>query len=104
MSVDYNAEFGIGFLVDEIEGRIDEDDLEDGFFDYVYNEVGDGFYVFQIGNLFTGEIEGPYLCVSLPFSQGLDLTAAKNDLIAEADRMGVECLGDFGLVGGLMVW
>ena len=104
MSVDYDANFGIGYEVRQSEAMYDSEALEDGLHEYLYENCGDGFECFEVGNLFSGEISGTYLMIKEPFKGGLDLTAAKERLDAEVIRLNIDSCGDFGAVGGLRIW
>lgn len=103
MSIDYTANYGIGYQVESSEA-IPEGDLEDGLSDYLYAEIGDGFDYFELGNHFSGDMRGNYLIIKKPFDNGLDLTLAKERLDAELSRLKLVALTEFNEVGGLTVW
>ena len=104
MSIDYRANYGIGYKVCEGEGIADTEALEDGLEEYIYCEAGDGFEGFSVGSAFTGVVDGDYLTIKDPLKNGLDLSEAKESLDKEIDRLGLETCGDFGIVGGLYIY
>ena len=103
MSIDYRANFGIGYKVSESEEIFDTEELEDGLLDYLWNEAGDNFDSFETGNGFSGDSDGVYLVIKNPFENGLDLVKAKEKLDAEAKRLKLEINSEFDVVGGLYV-
>ena len=103
MGVDYDANYGIGYEVKASE-NIDEELLGDGLEEYLYNELGDNFDSFTVGNAFSGEIDGVYVTIKNPFKNGLDLTEEKAALERELERIQVTPVSLFGGVGGLRVW
>ena len=105
MSIDYDPVYGIGFEVMESEEIAEIEEMEDGLLEYLDCGIdSEVFECFQPGNGFTGE-QGPvYLVLRDAFKDGLDLTNSKAILEAEAARLKVDIIGDFGLVGGLRVW
>lgn len=104
MSVDYDAKKGIGYQVCEGEEIADTEELEDGLFEYLYNEVGDEFDCLDIGDSYTGCGHAVFLVLKEPFKNGLNLEGEKLKLDKEVKRLKVKSEGEFGLVGGLRVW
>lgn len=102
MGIDYKGNYGIGFEVDATDD-IDEFYLEDGLVDYIYENISDEYDVFEIGSLYSGEIDGTYVVIREPFKNGLDLTSEKEKLITEIKRMNLDIIGDFGTHGGVLV-
>lgn len=100
---DYKSNYGIGYKVGGSEEIFDIAELEDGLNQYILNESGDNFDVFQEGNAKTGDIEATYLVIKNPMKNGLDLTEAKAELDAEIKRLELETESEFGVVGGLYV-
>ena len=63
----------------------------------------DGFSYFSIGNDYTCNGLSCFLVVKTPFENGLNLEWAKEKLDKELERLKLESIGNFGLVGGLRV-
>ena len=103
MSIDYSAEYGIGYRVVAGPG-IDEGLTEWDLEEYLYGLEGAGFSVFTTGCCLSGVYEGTYLVKDEPFEAGVDLTLCKILLDQEIDRLGLEVEGEFGLVGGLYIY
>tara|TARA_R110000764_G_scaffold236092_1_gene330980 strand:- start:438 stop:752 length:315 start_codon:yes stop_codon:yes gene_type:complete len=103
MSVDYNSNYGIGYKACESEEISDEEELEDGLIDYLYNEAGDNFDSFEVGSAWSGDIDGTYLIIKDPIKNGLDLTEAKTEIDAEIKRLKLDVESEFGVVGGLYI-
>ena len=104
MSVDYDAYYGIGYEVeanDELEGS---EYLDDSLNDYVCCNLGEGFSSFQTGNCFAGDFDGVFITIDTPFMFGLDLSESKKILDTEIKRLKLDSQGNFGVVGGLLVW
>ena len=105
MSVDHDANYGIGYQVVANEDLDDTEDLEDGLDEYIRENMGDGFEVFESGaGSYTGDDNDVYIAISNPFKNTLDLSKAKQNLDNEVARLNLEPQGEFGLVGGLLVW
>lgn len=104
MSVDYRASYGIGYEVCETKEIEGIEEMEDGLNEYLECEAGEGFYCFETGSAYSGEIDGVFLGIKDPFKDGLDLTAAKEKLDKEVERLGLGTEGDFGTIGGLYVY
>lgn len=103
MSVDYRASYGIGYKICKSE-YIETEDLEDGLEEYIDCECGEGFECFVTGSAYSGDITGTYFGIKEPFKDGLDLTAAKEALDKEVERLKLETESEFGLIGGLYVF
>jgi len=103
MSVDYNAKYGMGFEVTESDELI-ESEYEDSLSEYLYENTEAGFDSFEIGNSFTGEMEGTYLVLASLKLDGLDIEKAEAELRREMERLQVEPVGDFKIVGGIRIW
>ena len=105
MGVDYRAEFGIGYQVEATDDLRDLDvfDIE-GLYEYLDNECGSGFKALISGNYYSGKFNGAFMVLASPFKSGIDLTSSKWILDEELIRLKVRPVGDFGVVGGLLVW
>jgi len=103
MSVDYSANFGIGYEVVEKEELCGTEELEEGLLEYLMFNIADGFSYFSIGNDYTCNGLSCFLVVKTPFENGLNLEWAKEKLDKELERLKLESIGNFGLVGGLRV-
>ena len=104
MGIDYSANYGVGYEVEEGESIADTEELEDGLIEYLYCEAdSERFESFETGNAYSGEIDGVYLSIKTPFKDGLDLTSAKAELDKEVERLGLDVVGEFGEIGGLYV-
>ncbi len=102
MSVDYSAEFGIGYRVSPSED-LPEGDIED-FESYLEAELDCGpFYSFSYGDTYQGE---EWFCVVItkPFETTLNLELKRGQLLNKLNQMGVDVDGEFGEVGGLRVY
>jgi hypothetical protein len=104
MSIDYTANYGIGYAVCESEEISESEELEDGLEEYVYSEVGDGFESFSTNSGNDTETEAVYVTIKDPFKDGLCLADAKAKLDAELQRMKLEPECQFGAVGGMCVF
>jgi hypothetical protein len=104
MSVDYEANYGIGYKVCETEEIKEIEEMEDGLNEYLECEAGEGFYCFETGNAYSGESDGVFLGIRDPFKDGLDLTSAKERLDKEVKRLKLDIDGDFGTIGGLYIY
>ncbi|MAE22031.1 MAG: hypothetical protein CMK92_06320 [Pseudomonas sp.] len=80
MSVDYEANYGLGFEVCATDD-VCESDLEDGLNEYIYERISNGYDVFEVGSYYSGRIDGTYIVINEPFKNGLDLTLEKEKLI-----------------------
>lgn len=98
MSVDYNANYGIGYEVEAIE------EIKEGLTEYLENELSLDFECFEVGSAWTGTIEGVYVTIVEPFKNGLNLTEAKELLDKELSRLKLKSCGEFNEVGGLYVY
>ena len=101
MIIEHEACSGIGYEVVASDDLKDSEALEGGLYEYVFMEHYPEFKYFQTGNAFTGIMTGTYLCIKDPFKLGLDLSGVKEKLDFEIKRLGLETVGDFGVVGGL---
>ena len=106
MSVDYDAEFGIGYEVKASENIEGIEEMEDGLEEYLYLRLDANKYrMFQVGEgSCTGDENDFYVCVKKPFKDGFDVTKHKAELEKHLSEIGVDYIGDFDLVGGLHVW
>ena len=104
MGVDYNANFGIGYEVNESDELTEIDELEDGLNEYLEENLGEGFECFQTGSAYSGEYDGVFVTLTDPFKNGLDLTESKALLDKELERIKVEAVTEFKEVGGLLIW
>ena len=104
MSIDYSAEYGIGYGVCESEEISETEELEDGLHEYIESQCGEEFECFQPGNAMTGDFESVFLVFKDPFSKGMDLTWVRNALDEEVARLKLEVEEDFGVVGGLHIY
>lgn len=100
MSVDYRANYGVGYKVTEGDD-LTEEDLEDGFNEYLECEIGEGFNNFEVGSGYSGNITGRFIVIREPLADGLDLTGAKERLDKEIERLKLDVEGGFGIVGGM---
>ena len=103
MSVDYIAEYGIGYKVDAREG-LTREQLKEGFEEYLSEAAGVRFGVFAVGSAYDDDDDEVFLVCKSPFKYGLDLSKAKADLDSEIVRLELDTENEFGLVGGLYVW
>lgn len=104
MGIDYDANFGIGYEVTN-SGELSEEDIEDGMFEYIDENVDERFWCFEAGEgNYTGEDNSSFIVVRDAFKDGLDLTGKKKMLDEELKRLNLSPVGDFGDVGGLHVW
>ena len=103
MGIDRRVAFGIGYRV-EASDAINEAELEDGFDEYLWNEVGDDFDSFKVGDDYTDGDTEMYLVISDPFKYGFDLTKVKKALDKEVKRLSLCTKGEFGTVGGMYTY
>lgn len=107
MSIDYRAEYGIGYEVIESDDLLEdenEDLLEDGLNEYIEMEAEVGFTSFETNQGYDTECDAVYLIVDNPLGKGLNLEQVKKELDEEVKRLRLEVVGDFGLVGGMYVY
>ena len=102
MGIDYTANYGIGYEVEASE-EIPAGDFDDGLGEYLYKETGEGFESFENGSYMTGDMDGVFLIICDPLSKGLDLSDAKAAIDAEMARLKLKPVGEFGLVGGILI-
>lgn len=104
MSVDHRASSGIGYKVTASEEIEDSEALEDGLNEYLYGEIGDEFEHFESGSYYSGIMDGTFLVLKEPFKDGLDLTAGKEKLRIEIERLKLDAEGELDVVVGLLVF
>ena len=105
MSVDYRAEYGIGYEVCESDELLEnEEALEDGLNEYIENNIGEGFSVFETNQGYDSCEKKVFVVADNPFENGGDLTDVKERLDAEIERLNLECYAGFDLVGGLYIY
>ena len=102
MSTSYTANFGIGYEVKAANEEMLEDH-EGDLHEYLYMQDYPGFESFETGSYYSGEMEGVFLVVSHDFSKGNDLSKSKAKLEEQIKKLGLETVGDFGLVGGILI-
>ena len=104
MGVDYRSNFGIGFQVKAKE--FDEDsefcDMNEFLEDFC---KGNNLEFFETGEAAYSSQEEASFFVTLkdPFKDGADLTGKKEVLFSALWQSKIETIGEFGLVGGLLV-
>jgi len=107
MSVNYECEVGIGYMVVATARlkRNSEAYMEDGLYEYINSKIDNDseFDVIESGDLYRGEIEGVFIILRDPFKNGEDLTHAKYRLMLQINVWGLVAIGRFNLVGGLKV-
>lgn len=109
MSVDYTANFGIGYKIKKVsEDKLEKygGDFSEYLTDLLKNFVK-GVTYFETGwsrYESSNESEEWFLTVEEPFVDGLDLTHIKACLDDIIDSTDLERDSDFGVVGGLLVW
>ena len=104
MSVDYSANFGIGYKVCESDYLLESEELEDGLLEYLEGELGDEFECFETENAWSGDRDGVFVKIIDPFINGVNLTLVKEQLDCEMKRLKLDTCGSFGAVGGLNVY
>lgn len=104
MGIDYRSHWSVGYKVCASDELLDTEEVEDGLADYLDCECGDEFETFETGNAFTGETSGVFLGIKEPFKDGLDLTAAKEQLDKEIARLKLDTESEFDTIGGLYVF
>lgn len=94
--------FGIGYEVDasiRASQRLPEENIKDGVFKYILNNLDDRFWCFC-----DGTNNDCFVAVKDAFDDGLDLTDKKKMLDEELKRLDIMPIGVFRDVGGLYVW
>jgi len=104
MSVNYGADFGLGYTVTSTEELDNLGILDDGLLEYLQNYTGGDFWAFDSGCRYSGDVYGTYLTICNPLKHGLDLTEVKKNLDKEVIRLRLETIGEFGVVGGLLTY
>ena len=104
MGVDYRSIFGIGFQVKEKEFGEDSEfcDMNEFLEDFC---KGKNLEFFETGEAAYSSQEEASFFVTLkdPFKHDADLTEKKEALFSDLHKSNIEIIGDFGLVGGLLV-
>lgn len=101
MSVDYNANFGIGYEVQASDEIADTKELDGGLGEYLYKKDSSANSL-TCGSYYSGKCSH-YLVIRDPFKDGFDLTKAKSELDEEIKRLKLITIGKFGEVGGILV-
>lgn len=104
MGIDYRSEVGIGYEVCESEYLFNDEAYDGDFLCYLEYELGEGFSCFSTGNCYSGNNMQYYVTVDNPFKDGLDLTRVKEVIDEELDRLELESCGEFGVVGGMLIY
>ena len=106
MSVNYRANYGIGYKVfpsDEICGLID-DDFDGCFGEYLYELDVDKYRWFEVGAAnYTGEENEHFVCIRDPLKYSLDLTKVKSELDEDLKRLKIDIGSEFKEIGGLLI-
>jgi hypothetical protein len=103
MGVDYEANYGIGYKVED--DGVSDEDMEDGLVEYASWKLSDGFMCFEEGaGGYDGTENGVYVCIKDPFKHGPDLSVPKAVLDDYLKRINLSPLGSFGVVGGLHIY
>lgn len=104
MSIDYRANYGLGY---EVHAENEEmlEDYEGDLNEYLEccADIENGIDFFEVGNAMTGNIEGIFMVVDHEWSEGLDATASKEKLDAAIKELGLITNDQFRLVGGVLV-
>lgn len=104
MGIDYDANFGLGYQV-EPSDEISEEDLEEGLAEYLWGELGSDFDHFEVGRgSYSGEEDDCFVVTKEEINERSDLQAIKAALDKELERLRVEPVSTFTIVGGLRVW
>jgi hypothetical protein len=90
--------YEVSFLDEELSRKLDHQVNE-----YLYENTQEGFTVFDTGSYMTGDDIKTFLVIDNPMQHGIDLTLSKAAIDIEIDRLGLKAVGDFGLVGGMLV-
>ena len=109
MGIDVSFSYGIGYEVDFGETGVDgdpyeEETLDEGVGEYAYNLIGDGFGYFIENEGYNTSVVSTYIIKEDPLVSGLDLTETKRLLEEEIARLGLETVGEFGVVGGMYTY
>jgi hypothetical protein len=97
MGVDYSAYYGIGIQVD----KEDEISIDSFLEDEVENEE---YSFFETGSASYGGDAEYYVIIKDPFKNGLNnLEKQKETLLYYLDSKGLTTIGEFGVVGGLLI-
>lgn len=115
MSVEYVANYGIGFQVEinskeycSVDGiEIDNSLTAEEYVDIIFeNPESSHFCYFSVGKgLWTGEKNEVYICINKPLKEiAQDLQQHENQLLQFIQANGLNTIGDFGLVGGLYTY
>ena len=101
MSVDYSANYGLGYEVIE-SNNISDSDIEDGLEEYLHINLDDSFVCFVCGCIYSSDMK-VYVVLCSEDIDILDLVDKKTALYNELERLNVVIYGEFGLVGGLHI-
>ena len=109
MGIDVSFSYGIGYEVDFGETDVDgdpyeEETLDEGIHEYVYEVIGEGFATFGENDGYDTPITSAYIIKENPLDNGLDLTETKLLVEEEIKRLGLEPIGEFGVVGGMVTY
>lgn len=106
MSVDYSANFGIGYKIKKASEEILADYWEDmGVYVHsILQDFVDGVSYITYGSSYEDDGVQYAIIVDEPFADGLDLTHIKACLDDIIDSSDLERDSEFGLVGGLGIY
>lgn len=104
MGVDYNGNYGVGVQINKKEFEEDSDYYGDfrGYLDDILE--GTNYYYFEVGEeMYTGEKNEIYVCISQVFSDGYNIAEKALDLYSFLSENNIEYIGKIDEVGGLLV-
>lgn len=106
MSDCYDVYFGIGYKVSAT-SLISDIDLEYGLAEYIESKLIEldsdiAFYI-ETGAYYNGNSNDGYLILRDPFENGLDLEPKKKKLDRLVQQLNLSPVGEFGVVGGLLI-
>lgn len=109
MGVDYSANYGLGFRIEEpfefqvycdLAGReiLDMSDLTS-----FISETSD-YWIIESGSYYDGDNMMYYIVLGCDVTPDLDLRAEQDKLVEYCKRMSINTIGEFGLQGGVLVF
>jgi len=106
LSVDYTANYGIGYKIKKASSEVLEDYWEDMgvYINSILQNFVDGVSYLQFGSSYEDDGVKYAIIVDEPFADGLDLTHIKACLDDIIDSSDLERDSEFGVVGGLGIW
>ena len=101
MGVDYSASYGIGYRIQEPKLKKKYNCVKEYFEEIL---VGSKFVYFATGNELSNSNIEYYIVAQDNLNENTDLKSIKLELDSILNKNKIKSDGEFGLVGGLLIW